>query len=137
MKEAERYSNFSFPLLLAKISHLTNLIISYFHSEAGHFGAYNTVCELRCLFWIPSAFSTVKKMIQSCVICKCYNSRHIQLNLSAYNFDRFVPAEVPFRNIVLEYFGSFTVKFGKFKRKVWILILVCNYTRTVNLEICV
>ena len=77
MKEAERYSNFNFPLLLVKNSRLTNIIIFYFHAEAGHVGAYNTVFELRRSFWIASAFSTVKKLIQDFVICKRYNSRPI------------------------------------------------------------
>ena len=50
MKEAERYSNFIYKLLLAKNSHFINLIISHCHSESGHVGGYNTVCELKFIF---------------------------------------------------------------------------------------
>ena len=65
----KRFSHsFNFPVLLPKNSIVTNLIIRDQHVKMSHAGCYSLLTSLRRKFWIPSIYSTVKKVLKSCVI---------------------------------------------------------------------
>jgi len=124
------------PVLLSKCSELANLIIGDIHVGMSHSGKYAVLAELRKYFYIPKCFSKVKMVLKNCTHCRRFNSKTVQLNQSDYRLNRLAPSEIPYRNLYLDHFGSFLVKFNGIKEKVYILLITCMFTRAFNLQIC-
>lgn len=127
----------NYPILLPGKSILTNLIIYDTHIKIKHGGIYSVLKELRLKYWILHYYSSVKKVIKECVRCGRYNSRPVKLNQNAYRAFRESPPTKPFSSIFLDYMGPWSVTFNKEKRKIYILIITCLYTRAINLMVCV
>ena len=125
----------NFPILLSKKSRLTELIVWEFHEKFKHSGIYHIIKELRKLFWIPHIFSVVKKIIKNCIVCKRYKTSPVQLNQSCYRDQRVEPGKTPFSYVYIDHFGPYFVKFGEKKIKVWVLIITCMFTRSINLKV--
>lgn len=128
--------DYSFPILLAKNSTLTNLIISNCHQKLAHAGCYSVLAELRKKFYIPNYFSKVKQLLKSCLICRRVNARAIKLNQSPYREFRINPPQVPFRTMFIDYFGPYEVRRNSHRDKVYVLILTCMWCRAINLKLC-
>lgn len=126
----------SFPILLDKTSHLTEIIILDIHKKLAHMGCYSILSELRKQFYIPSVFSTVKRCLKLCIHCKRFNARTIKLNQSDYREFRSNPPQIPFANIFIDYLGPFTVKKNEKNEKIWLLCITCTWSRAINLKIC-
>ena len=126
----------SFPLLLAKDSILTKLIVLQYHVQLSHAGCYSVLSEIRKTMWIPHIFSVVKKVIRSCVTCRRFNERTVKLNQSPYREFRTNPPEIPYAYIFMDYLGPYYVKLNNVKVKVWLLCITCMWSRGVNLKVC-
>ena len=126
---------YAYPILLSKNSDVAKLIIRDTHEDISHGGCYTLLSHLRKKFWIESFFSTVKKVLKDCIICRRFNSRTVKLNQNKYRDFRANPPKVPFKYVFIDYFGPFTVKYNKNRQKVWILIFTCLWSRSVNLKI--
>ena len=132
-----RFKNWPvFPVLLARTSALTKLLIQNLHSDYSHAGPYTLLAELRKLYYIPKFFSTVKGVIRDCVTCKRFNSKPVQLNQSAYREFRADPPKIPFKSVFVDYFGPYEIKLEGRKCKVWVLCITCLWSRAINLKIC-
>ncbi|XP_068231971.1 uncharacterized protein [Palaemon carinicauda] len=134
--EKRSVTNQTYPILLSRESTLTKLIILDEHLLLKNAGCYALLTELRRKFWIPKFFSTVKRILKECVVCRRYNQRPVKLNQSAYREFRLSPSDKPFGNVYIYYCGPFFVRQGKDKVKVWIIVISCMFTRAVNLKIC-
>lgn len=124
------------PILLPKISPLTNLIISDSHQKCMHLGTNSTLAAVRNEgFWIPRGRTVVKQVIKSCTICKKFNS----IPFKYPNRTDFIGANVnfvrPFMNVGIDYTGHFNVKLGKDHVKMYILLFTCLNVRAVHLEL--
>jgi hypothetical protein len=75
--------NYAFPVLLAPKSALVNLLIRDAHNTLAHGGCYAILAHTRKKFFVPCFFSTVKKFLKSCVVCRRFNGRAIKLNQSS------------------------------------------------------
>ena len=127
---------YRFPLLLSKDSALTRHIILHYHHIFSHAGCYSLLSEIRKSFWIPRYFSTVKKVLRSCINCRRFNEKTIKLNQSHYRDFRVNPPEIPFKYIFVDYMGPFTVRSSSEKKKVWLLVITCTWCRAINLKVC-
>ncbi|XP_066947446.1 uncharacterized protein [Macrobrachium rosenbergii] len=136
LRSVERFKRYSFPLLLAKKSVLTPLIILDMHRKLAHAGCYSLLTELRKTFWIPHFFSIVKRILKTCTTCRRFNERTVKLNQSPYRMCRLNPSNIPFNNIYVDFMGPFTVKLYGQNSKVWILCITCMWSRAINLKIC-
>ena len=136
LKDINRFGRFNFPILLSRNSILANLIIRDTHETMFHAGIYTVLSELRKKFYITKCFSTVKRCLNSCIICKKFYKRPVSLNQSPYRELRLSPSVIPFRNVYLDYLGPFFVKLNGNKVKVWCLIITCMFTRAINLKLC-
>ena len=130
-----RHRNSYFPILLPKTSMLTELLLSDMHQERAHLGIYSLLAELRKQYWLPCCFSVAKRIIRKCVHCKRYNSRPVKLNQGMYRDFRLSPSQKPFSHSFIDYAGPYNVILGKEKRKVYILVITCLFTRAVNLKV--
>lgn len=125
-----------FPILLDKNSALTSLIISTTHRDMAHSGCYSLLSELRKEFWIPHPFSTVKRVLKDCVSCKRFNSRTVKLNQHSYRDFRSNPPSEPYKSVFIDYLGPYLTKVNDKRQKVWLLIITCLWSRSVNLKVC-
>ncbi|XP_064090003.1 uncharacterized protein LOC135204009 [Macrobrachium nipponense] len=133
LKDDRRYR---FPILLSKDSRLTKLIIENYHERFAHAGCYSLLSEIRKTFWIPWYFSTVKKVLKTCVTCRRFNERTIKVNQNSYRDFRVNPPEIPYRAIFVDYMGPFFVRSNNQKIKVWLLCITCTWSRAINLKLC-
>ena len=87
------------PLLLSKHSLFTLLLIKESQFKCKHLGVGSTLNHLRQSgFWLPSARTTIKKVIKQCIICNKYNNLAFNLsNTPALPSDR-VNYEYPFQH---------------------------------------
>ena len=106
------------------------------HKSYAHTGVYSVLTKLRKSYWIPSCFSFVKKCLRQCISCKRFNSRNVKLNQNSYRDFRLEPQEIPFRDIFIDNIGPFVVDFGGIKRKNYLLIITCLWSRAINLKVC-
>ena len=126
-----------FPVLLAKSSKLTEMIVKDLHSKKlRHSGLYVVLAALRKEFWLPNSFSVVKRILRSCVHCRRFNNRAKKLNQSPYREFRLKPANIPFRHVFVDHAGPITVSQGDSRNKVYLLIITCLWSRAVNIKIC-
>lgn len=132
----KRYALGRFPILLAKESMLTKLIIRQFHEDFLHVGCYALLAELRKFYYIHHYFSTVKKVIKSCITCGRFKNRTMKLNQNSYKEWRIEAPEIPFAYLFMDHLGPFTVKADKNKVKVWLLCFTCIWSRAINVKIC-
>lgn len=131
----KRDQNFCCPILLPKQSNLTKMIIRDAHVKSAHSGCYSLLTSLRRKFWVLNFFSTVKRVLRECVICRRLNARPVKLNQSPYRDFRVMPPSEPFKFLFMDYLGPITTKTPT-KSKVWLLCLTCLWSRAVNLVIC-
>ena len=92
LKEINRFGRFNFPILLSKNSILANQIIRDTHETMFHAGIYSVLSELRKKFYITKCFATVKRCLNSCIICKKFYKRPININQSPYRELRLSPS---------------------------------------------
>ena len=124
------------PIFLPKNSVLTSLIIRNAHEKLGHTGIYSVLKELRNSFWIPKYFSTIKRVLNKCIVCKKMNAPTIKLNQNAYKEFRVSPSTKPFSSVFIDYIGPIEIKLNGVKSKVYLLIFSCLWSRSTNLKIC-
>ena len=58
-------------------SYITRLIIENIHVDVHHSGVANTLTKLRSKFWLVKGRSSVKKVINRCIICKFIHGRFV------------------------------------------------------------
>ena len=74
-----RFSQESSLILLPHHSRLADLIIMDCHSRMRHVGFGGTIVALRSRFWVPSARSATRRLLDKCVPCKKVTDRHFAL----------------------------------------------------------
>ena len=125
------------PILLGKKCPLTKAIIRDTHMKNGHSGLYKTLSILRKEFHIVNGFVEVRKVIKDCVDCRRTNNRSVKLNQNSYKNYRVEPDAIPYRNIAVDHCGPFTVLDNcKKQRKVYLLVITCLWSRSVNILLC-
>ncbi|XP_068207450.1 uncharacterized protein [Palaemon carinicauda] len=110
--EKRSVTNQTYPILLSRESTLTKLIILDEHLLLKHAGCYALLTELRRKFWIPKFFSTVKRILKECVVCRRYNQRPVKLNQSAYREFRLSPSDKPFVEEFLRALSLHSFEYG-------------------------
>ena len=77
----------------------------------------------------------MRKVLLECITCKRLNESPIKLNQSDYRDFRVDPPSIPFRYIIIDYMGPFTLNWNEKKTKAWILIITCLWSRAVNMKV--
>ena len=132
--ERTEQTYYIYPILLPQKS--ASELGFYLHDEMKHAPIYTVLQEFRKQFFVESAFAVIKGVIKSCILCKYCNEPRIKLSQNSYREWRLRPRKVPFAYSFMDYLGHYFVRNEKEpKRKVWILIVTCLYTRAINLVI--
>ena len=121
-------------ILLPADSHLTALIVSKFHVCCGHGDANHLFFELRQKFWIQRGSSTIRSVINDCLICRQKAKRLTQkmTDLPPARLQIFEPA---FSRTGVDFCGSFIVKQGRSRIKRYFCVFSCMTTRALHMEI--
>ena len=82
-------------------------------------------------------FSTVKKVTKSCYLCKRFNARNIKVNTNDYKEWFVTTNRRLYDKCFIDVIGPYFAKYGNEKRKIWILIFKCTWSKSVNLEVMI
>lgn len=125
------------PILLPRESVLTCYLLWDLHRELKHAQVYKMLGVLRQKFYLPKAYSTIKRTIRDCVLCKKLHGRSLKSNVSCYRDFRANPSRRPFSSVMCDSIGPFNIKDERDGvRKVYVTIITCLYTRAVSLYVC-
>ena len=123
-----------FPAILPRRSHVTTLIIRYFHEKIKHQGRGMTLNEIRANgYWIVGGTSAVGSYIWSCVVCRRMRSAVVEQKVADLPEDRLEPAP-PFTFCAVDYFGPFSIKEGRKEMKRYGVLFTCLASRAIHLE---
>jgi len=124
------------PIILPKLSYLTELYIWKYHELCKHLGVNNTLNSVRNHgFWIPQGRSIVKRVLNNCIICKKLNSFSFRYpKCTDFLADR-VNFVTPYKYTGMDYTGHFFVKMGDQTVKMYLLVFTCLNVRSIHLEL--
>ena len=110
-------------------------LIRHVHEEIKHLGIANTMATIRENWWIPKLRSKVKRVINTCNVCKVYSARPYGLTATA-DLPKFrVEGGRPFETTGIDFAGPLKHKISKKEQgKCYILIFTCATSRAVHLE---
>ena len=127
--------SFRHPVILPKESHFTDLVVRQYHESSGHCGYNGTLSSLREMHWIERGSSAVKKVLDSCVVCKRQKAPPCEQFMSDLPAARTQIHEPPFFHTGVDYFGPILVKQGRSRVKRYGCIFTCMSVRVIHLEI--
>ena len=136
-KYANLSYNVKYPILLAKSSPLTTLIIKDRHRRVKHAGIKATLNEVRSDFWIPKVKRTVQDIVRRCIICRRFTAKPFQ----APGPPPLPPIRLsempPFTNTGVDFAGPLYCRErgSKMPSKSYISLYTCASTRAVHLEL--
>ena len=123
------------PIILPRKSHITVLIIRYFHERIKHQGRGFTINEIRANgYWIIGCSRAVSSYIYSCVTCRKLRSGTSSQKMSTLPEVR-LEQSPPFSHIGCDCFGPYTVKEGRRTLKKYGLLVTCLACRAIHVEI--
>ena len=123
------------PVLLPKGNHVTELVIRDAHERMGHAGRSHTLSEVRARYWIIRGNASVRKVINSCYMCRRYRKGVTFPKMADLPSER-CAAEPPFTYCGVDLFGPFMIKTGRKEHKRYGAIFTCLASRAVHLEVC-
>jgi hypothetical protein len=121
--------------ILPKNHHVSTLIIRHIHRTVNHQGQNHVLAELRHKFWIVKARTTIKSIINKCVICRKHQARAGSQKMADLPPSRVKPEEPAFARTGMDYFGPFEVRQGRITRKRYGVIFTCLNSRAVHIEV--
>ena len=135
LEKAKLPTDVKHPAVLHERHRLTRLIIWHFHLK-NHSRAEALLADLRGAgYWPIHGRSTVKRIINSCFVCRRLFATPCMPFMAPLPADRVGGFNPPFTHTGLDYFGPIVVKSGRTNPKRWICLLTCMATRAVHLEV--
>ena len=123
------------PILIAKKSQFTTLLVRSVHERQLHAGVRDTVVALRKRFWLPSARSEIARVLKQCVTCRYQKGGAYKLPPSPPLPDFRLNMVKPFSTVGIDFTGHLMVKRDKKTEKCYVCLFTSSTTRNVNLEI--
>ena len=134
LRRASLSDDMKFPIILPRNSHVTTLIVRYFHARTSHQSKTMTLNEVRSNgFLIINGSVVVSSIISSCVKCKKLRGAVQEQRMSDLPEDRLETAP-PFTYCAVDYFGPFIVKDGRKELKRYGVLFTCMASRAIHLE---
>ena len=127
--------NVKHPIILPKKTHVTKLIVRYFHEKVVHQGRGFTLNAIRSNgYYIVGCTAAVSSCIFNCVVCRKFRGKTQYQKMGDLPEERMQPSP-PFLYTGFDCFGPFTVKDGRKEYKRYGLIFTCMSSRAVHIEI--
>ncbi|KAL0970460.1 hypothetical protein UPYG_G00242280 [Umbra pygmaea] len=128
------------PIILPKNSHVTKLLVQYYHTEVKHQGRQFTEGAIRAAgLWIVAGKRLVSSILHHCVICRKLREKLAVQKMADLPPDR-LDTSPPFSYVGLDVFGPWTVvtrrtRGGAAQSKRWAILFTCMGTRGVHIEV--
>lgn len=126
------------PIILPKISHLSQLLVANTHIKNLHSGPQLTINTIRQQYWIVSIRSIVKQFIHRCPVCIRYKQTRGHQFMATLPEHR-TQSTRAFLVSGVDYAGPLTIKLqpgrGTKLSKAYIALFVCFSTKAIHLEL--
>ena len=127
------------PAILPPDSHLSTLLVRHYHRISAHSGVDYILSQLRSKYWILKGRPLIKKVIScpknGCALCKRYSSKLQHQLMADLPTSRVTPAQHPFTDVGIDYFGPILVQFKRGTAKRYGCLFTCMASRAVHIEI--
>ena len=123
------------PAILPRNSHISKLVISYFHEKVAHQARSTTVNEIRSNgYWVIGCSNAVSELIYKCVTCRKLRGKFRGQKMSDLPIDRIEPTP-PFTCVGVDFFGPWYVKDGRKQLKRYGALFTCLVVRAIHIEV--
>ncbi|XP_049882247.1 uncharacterized protein LOC126378112 [Pectinophora gossypiella] len=126
------------PLILAKNSHVTQLIILNEHYRLLHAGPKLLLSSLNERYWIINGIREIKKVTHKCIMCFRLKAAAAKQLMGSLPADRVTPSR-PFEKVGIDFAGPVNVKLSRIRKSVvgkgYICVFVCFSTKAIHLEL--
>lgn len=126
------------PILLAKDSHLSHLIVRHWHLVTCHSGPRVITSLIGRQFWIMSVRVVIRKVLSLCTICVRSIAQSPHPLMADLPSSR-VKACRPFSRVGVDYAGPLQMRECRLRKarryKVYIAVFVCMTVKAVHLEV--
>ncbi|XP_074629542.1 uncharacterized protein LOC141887151 [Acropora palmata] len=110
-------------------------LIRHIHEKTNHLGVASTMAVVREEWWIPQLRSKVKKIVNSCYLCKVFSTRPYGPTEAAALPPFRTECGQSFETTGIDFAGPLSYKISKKEQgKCHILIFTCATSRAVHLE---
>ena len=121
------------PVILPKC-HLSELLLSYFHSKTYHQGHHIAISALRQAgFWVTGASTLAKSLTHRCIKCKRMRAKPTEQQMGNLPKER-TEQSPPFTCVGIDTFGPFTVRDRRTDLKRYGVLFTCLYSRALHIE---
>uniref|UniRef100_A0A2S2NNC8 Integrase catalytic domain-containing protein n=1 Tax=Schizaphis graminum TaxID=13262 RepID=A0A2S2NNC8_SCHGA len=126
------------PVLLAKSSHLSLLLIRHWHDLTGHSGPRVITALLGRQYWIMSVGTLIRTVISHCTRCVRLSAANPQPVMADLPRSRVTECR-PFSRVGIDYAGPLLMKEHRLRKarqyKVYVAVFVCFAVKAVHLEV--
>lgn len=126
------------PVILPKLSRITDMIIRNEHLRLLHAGPKLLLSNLNSKFWLINGLRHVKKVIHKCITCFKLKAEASKQLMGSLPTQRVTQAS-PFVRVGLDFAGPINVKQSRIRRSViskgYICVFVCFTTKAIHLEL--
>ena len=133
---AELPAETRFPLLMPKKHPITVILIREAHKAVAHMGMNATVAEIRRNYWIPQIRQCVRKVLNTCIICKKVQGKSFKAPVVPPLPEFRVKCREPFSITGVDYTGAMSVRSNYNQTgKVYIILFTCPVSRAIHMEL--
>lgn len=125
-----------FSPLIPKKSLLSTALLFHYHYRHRHVGLESQVAEFRSKYWMPQLRAQLKRIQSACNYCGLTRAHPVEYKMANLPQCRVDAKQEPFSVTGLDCGGPYEI-FAKngHRKKVWILIFTCTYTRFIHLHL--
>ncbi|XP_048489043.1 uncharacterized protein LOC125491356 isoform X1 [Plutella xylostella] len=126
------------PIILAKKSNITHLIIENEHKTLMHAGQKLMYASLSQRYHIVNGLREIKHVVHKCLICFKLKAKTSEQLMGSLPPDRVNPSRC-FEKVGIDFGGPFIVKMHRIRKaltyKAYILLFVCFATKAIHIEL--
>lgn len=140
LQNSELSDNQKHPILLAKSSHLSLLIVCHWHTATCHAGTRLITSMIMRTFWILSVSVIVQKVRSQCFVCVRLSAQSTEPVMAALPNIR-VQSCRPFSRVGVDFAGPLVMKENKLHQarqyKVYVSVFVCISVKAIQLKMVI
>ena len=123
------------PIILPKVGQITNLILKHYHDLTRHQGRAMTISKVRENgYYVLGVTRLVASLVYNCTVCRRLRHATQEQKMADLPCERLEPSE-PFQHVAIDCFGPYHVKDRRTEVKRYGLIIVCQASRAIHLEV--
>lgn len=127
--------DFCHPIVLPGMHPVVQRLVLDEHKENCHAGTQILLSILRQRYWITGGRRIIRTVLNTCVTCKRFSSKHIQTEAIPLPLDRVRDAQV-FEVTGVDFAGPLFIRNDSGDpKKVWVCLFTCAVYRAVRLEL--